>query len=89
MGRLSAFILGAAAGGGFPQWNCNCDVCKLAWAGDPRVTVPGKTAHGTPAIPLRKAAPRRRPEHDRLQARHGAAYGRPVLAIRTRPAGSR
>jgi pyrroloquinoline quinone biosynthesis protein B len=37
MGRLSAFILGAAAGGGFPQWNCNCDVCQLAWAGDPRV----------------------------------------------------
>jgi pyrroloquinoline quinone biosynthesis protein B len=37
MGRLSAFILGAAAGGGFPQWNCNCDVCRLAWAGDPRV----------------------------------------------------
>jgi pyrroloquinoline quinone biosynthesis protein B len=35
--RLSAFILGAAAGGGFPQWNCNCDVCRLAWAGDPRV----------------------------------------------------
>jgi pyrroloquinoline quinone biosynthesis protein B len=37
MGRLSAFILGAAAGGGFPQWNCNCDVCKLAWSGDLRV----------------------------------------------------
>jgi len=37
MGRLSAFILGAAAGGGFPQWNCNCDVCRLAWTGDPRV----------------------------------------------------
>jgi pyrroloquinoline quinone biosynthesis protein B len=37
MGRLSTFILGAAAGGGFPQWNCNCNVCKLAWAGDPRV----------------------------------------------------
>jgi pyrroloquinoline quinone biosynthesis protein B len=37
MGRLSAFILGAAAGGGFPQWNCDCDVCRLAWAGDPRV----------------------------------------------------
>ena len=37
MGRLSTFVLGAAAGGGFPQWNCNCDVCKLAWAGDPRV----------------------------------------------------
>ncbi len=37
MRRLSAFILGAAAGGGFPQWNCGCDVCRLAWAGDPRV----------------------------------------------------
>jgi pyrroloquinoline quinone biosynthesis protein B len=37
MGRLSAFILGAAAGGGFPQWNCDCNVCRLAWAGDPRV----------------------------------------------------
>jgi pyrroloquinoline quinone biosynthesis protein B len=37
MGRLSTFVLGAAAGGGFPQWNCNCDVCKLAWSGDPRV----------------------------------------------------
>ncbi len=34
---LTAIVLGAAAGGGFPQWNCNCDVCRLAWAGDRRV----------------------------------------------------
>jgi pyrroloquinoline quinone biosynthesis protein B len=34
---LTAIVLGAAAGGGFPQWNCNCAVCRLAWAGDPRV----------------------------------------------------
>jgi pyrroloquinoline quinone biosynthesis protein B len=38
MGRLTALVLGAAAGGGFPQWNCHCPVCALAWAGDPRVT---------------------------------------------------
>jgi pyrroloquinoline quinone biosynthesis protein B len=38
MGRLTAIVLGAAAGGGFPQWNCRCAVCQLAWAGDPRVT---------------------------------------------------
>ena len=38
MGRLTPLVLGAAAGGGFPQWNCNCPVCALAWAGDPRVT---------------------------------------------------
>jgi pyrroloquinoline quinone biosynthesis protein B len=38
MGRLTAIVLGAAAGGGFPQWNCRCPVCRLAWAGDDRVT---------------------------------------------------
>jgi len=37
MGRVTAIVLGAAAGGGFPQWNCRCAVCRLAWAGDPRV----------------------------------------------------
>ncbi len=37
MGRLTAIVLGSAAGGAFPQWNCRCAVCELAWAGDPRV----------------------------------------------------
>jgi pyrroloquinoline quinone biosynthesis protein B len=37
MRSLAAIVLGAAAGGGFPQWNCRCPVCRLAWAGDPRV----------------------------------------------------
>src|ERR1700730_8759595 len=37
IGQLAAIVLGAAAGGGFPQWNCRCPVCQLAWAGDPRV----------------------------------------------------
>src|SRR5215470_1900600 len=37
MGRLIAIVLGAAAGGGFPQWNCRCPVCALAWTGDARV----------------------------------------------------
>jgi pyrroloquinoline quinone biosynthesis protein B len=35
---LRALVLGSAAGGGFPQWNCRCPVCALAWAGDPRVS---------------------------------------------------
>jgi len=30
---LKIIVLGAAAGGGFPQWNCNCDVCLAARAG--------------------------------------------------------
>jgi pyrroloquinoline quinone biosynthesis protein B len=37
MGQLTAIVLGAAAGGGFPQWNCRCPVCQLAWDGDSRV----------------------------------------------------
>ena len=37
MGRLTAIVLGSAAGGGFPQWNCRCPVCRLAWEGDTRV----------------------------------------------------
>ncbi|HEY1360597.1 MAG TPA: pyrroloquinoline quinone biosynthesis protein PqqB [Xanthobacteraceae bacterium] len=34
---MTAIVLGSAAGGGFPQWNCRCAVCRLAWAGDARV----------------------------------------------------
>jgi len=26
-------ILGSAAGGGYPQWNCNCESCARAWRG--------------------------------------------------------
>jgi pyrroloquinoline quinone biosynthesis protein B len=37
MGRLTVIVLGSAAGGAFPQWNCRCPVCSLAWAGDKRV----------------------------------------------------
>jgi pyrroloquinoline quinone biosynthesis protein B len=37
MGRLTAIVLGAAAGGGYPQWNCRCAVCTLFWKGDARV----------------------------------------------------
>jgi pyrroloquinoline quinone biosynthesis protein B len=35
--RLKALVLGSAAGGGVPQWNCGCGVCRLAWSGDQRV----------------------------------------------------
>ncbi len=30
-------VLGSAAGGGFPQWNCNTRLSRLAWDGDERV----------------------------------------------------
>ncbi len=31
---MRILLLGAAAGGGFPQWNCNCVNCRRARAGD-------------------------------------------------------
>jgi pyrroloquinoline quinone biosynthesis protein B len=33
--QLTAVVLGAAAGGGFPQWNCGCRLCNLARSGHP------------------------------------------------------
>jgi pyrroloquinoline quinone biosynthesis protein B len=30
-------VLGSGAGGGFPQWNCNAALSRLAWDGDKRV----------------------------------------------------
>lgn len=36
-GPVRLLVLGSAAGGGLPQWNCRCPVCRLAREGDPRV----------------------------------------------------
>jgi pyrroloquinoline quinone biosynthesis protein B len=36
MGRITAIVLGSAGGGGYPQWNCLCPSCRLAWGGDKR-----------------------------------------------------
>lgn len=38
---LHVLVLGSGAGGGLPQWNCNCDLCRRARAGDP--AVPSRT----------------------------------------------
>ena len=32
---MQLLVLGSAAGGGFPQWNCNCANCRRARRGDP------------------------------------------------------
>jgi len=38
---LKILVLGAAAGGGFPQWNCSCANCRRSWSGD--VLAPAQT----------------------------------------------
>lgn len=32
---MRIIVLGSAAGGGFPQWNCNSEYCRLARSGSP------------------------------------------------------
>src|ERR1700712_5627759 len=34
---LRIVVLGAAAGGGGPQWNCGCDICRSARADRPKL----------------------------------------------------
>ena len=34
---LRVVVLGAAAGGGVPQWNCGCEVCRAARDGHPEL----------------------------------------------------
>lgn len=38
---MRVLLLGTAAGGGFPQWNCACRLCTTCRAGDP--AVPART----------------------------------------------
>src|ERR1700749_4305843 len=34
---LRVVVLGAAAGGGVPQWNCGCEVCRAARSEQPQL----------------------------------------------------
>jgi pyrroloquinoline quinone biosynthesis protein B len=87
MGRLAAIVLGAAAGGGFPQWNCRCAVCRLAWAGDKRVKPRTQaslavSADGEHWI-LLNASPDLRAQIQANQNLHprGNARGSPIAAV--------
>jgi pyrroloquinoline quinone biosynthesis protein B len=87
MGRLAAIVLGAAAGGGFPQWNCRCAVCRLAWAGDKRVKPRTQSSLAVSADGehwiLLNASPDLRAQiqaNENLQPR-GETRGSPIVAV--------
>ena len=87
MGSLTAIVLGAAAGGGFPQWNCRCAVCRLAWAGDKRVKPRTQSSLAVSADGERwillNASPDLRGQiqaNPRLHPRDGAR-GSPIVAV--------
>src|SRR5580692_12473048 len=87
LSQLAAIVLGAAAGGGFPQWNCRCAVCRLAWAGDKRVKPRTQaslavSADGEHWI-LLNASPDLRAQIQANQSLHpqGEARGSPIAAV--------
>lgn len=86
MARITAIVLGSAAGGGFPQWNCRCAVCRLAWQNDARVkarTQAGLAVSGDgESYVLLNAAPDLRAQILATPALHanGAPRGSPVRA---------
>jgi phosphoribosyl 1,2-cyclic phosphodiesterase len=77
MGRLTVLVLGSAAGGGFPQWNCRCATCRLAWAGDvrvrPRAELGGTLLPGSPA------------DFNKLIAAETEKWGKVVRAANMKP----
>ncbi|HLN36956.1 MAG TPA: pyrroloquinoline quinone biosynthesis protein PqqB [Xanthobacteraceae bacterium] len=87
VGQLAAIVLGAAAGGGFPQWNCRCEVCRLAWAGDKRVKPRSQASVAVSADSehwiLLNASPDLRAQIQANESLHprGEARGSPIAAV--------
>src|SRR5262249_430744 len=88
MGRLTALVLGSAAGGGFPQWNCRCPTCRLAWAGDARVRPRTQASLAVPAhgpnwllINASPDLPQQIRQSKVLQPRSSATRGSPIKAV--------
>ena len=82
-------VLGSAAGGGFPQWNCHCAGCRRARAGDPAVKPRTQaslaiSADGKRWILLNASPdlPAQLRDHDILHpGNHGPARNSPVSAV--------
>ena len=84
---MRVLVLGSAAGGGFPQWNCNCRVCRAARAGNGRalartqsslaVSADGERWALLNASPdLRQQITDNPPLHPKTEARHS-----PIAAV--------
>src|SRR5580692_2133005 len=87
LSQLAAIVLGGAGGSGFPQWNCRCAVCRLAWAGDQRVKPRTQASLAVSADGERwillNASPDLRAQiqgNQNLQPR-GEARGSPIAAV--------
>src|SRR5580692_7457888 len=73
-------ILGSAAGGGFPQWNCNCRNCRSlrdgTFKGKPRTQTQVAISHDTRAWFLLNASPDLRTQIEATPVLHPRNHGR-------------
>ena len=73
---MHILVLGSAAGGGFPQWNCNCAGCRRARSGDrlarPRTQSSGAVRSGDGRWLLLNASPDLRAQINASPALHPA-----------------
>ncbi|MEY2466076.1 MAG: pyrroloquinoline quinone biosynthesis protein [Verrucomicrobiota bacterium] len=81
-------LLGTAAGGGFPQWNCNCVLCAEVRSGSPRLVPRTQSCVAISADHrnwfLLNASPDIRVQMENfpaLQPRPGTTRGSPIQAV--------
>lgn len=80
-------VLGSGAGGGFPQWNCNCDNCRGVRSGSRRASPRTQSSIALSADSLRwylvNASPDIRQQIELFSGLHpsGAPRGTPIQAI--------
>jgi pyrroloquinoline quinone biosynthesis protein B len=80
-------VLGSGAGGGFPQWNCNCDNCRGVRSGSRRAKPRTQSSIAVSADGVRwypiNASPDIRQQIESFSALHatGAVRGTPIQAI--------
>ena len=72
--RLRALVLGSAAGGGFPQWNCNCPNCVDVRRGALGLTARTQTSIAVTADGVRYAVLSAAPELTQQIQRVGALH---------------
>ena len=84
---LSILVLGSAAGGGFPQWNCNCENCRRVRAGDPTALARTQSSVGVSADGeqwfLMNASPDLRQQIERTPRLHphGGPRHSPIVGV--------
>ncbi|MBI3780248.1 MAG: pyrroloquinoline quinone biosynthesis protein PqqB [candidate division NC10 bacterium] len=80
-------VLGSGAGGGFPQWNCNCDNCRGVRSGTRRAKPRTQSSIAVSADGVRwypiNASPDIRQQIESFSALHatGSVRGTPIQAI--------